>query len=144
MAAPAATPGRHQRGGHMRHGRHGHHGVRGAQPVLTWAVPLFLGAFFGFYAGFLRRTGTAVNWWDVLFGVVAGIVFAGLVYGLGRIQGAMIQEVRAISYGALAGAAVGFLHSLTGDSVLNSTGIGLIVGFAVGVSSFYIFHTREP
>ncbi|MEU5160132.1 hypothetical protein AB0G74_11055 [Streptomyces sp. NPDC020875] len=135
MAAPAATPARHHRGAHR---------VQVPGSTLSWAVPLFLGAFFGFYAGFLRRTGTAVSWWDVLFGVVAGVVFAGLVYGLGRIQGAMIQEVRAISYGALAGAAVGFLHSLTGDSVLNSTGIGLAVGLATGVASFYVFHTREP
>ncbi|MGV9311070.1 hypothetical protein ACWDR0_02600 [Streptomyces sp. NPDC003691] len=125
MAAPAALPARH-------------HGS------LSWAIPLAFGALFGFYAGFLHRTGSPVTWWDVLYGVVAGIVFTGLAFGLGRIQGALIQEVRAAAYGALAGIAVGFLHSLTGDSVLSSSGLGLIIALVVGVSAFYVFHTREP
>ncbi|MEU9607526.1 hypothetical protein [Streptomyces sp. NPDC048057] len=115
-----------------------HHGS------LQWAVPLGLGLLFGFYAGFLHRTGSPVTWWDVLYGVVAGIVFTALVFGLGRIQGSLLQEVRATAYGALGGAAVGFLHSLTGDSVYGSAVLGLIVGGAIGAAAFYVFHTREP
>ncbi|MFF3554352.1 hypothetical protein ACWD4V_03410 [Streptomyces tsukubensis] len=125
MAAPAALPVRH----HIS---------------AAWAIPLALGAFFGFYAGFLHRTGSPVSWWDVLYGVVAGIVFTALAYGIGRIQGRLIQEVRAAAYGALAGMAVGFLHSLTGDSILSSAWLGVIVAAVTGVSSFYVFHTREP
>ncbi|MFI6285822.1 hypothetical protein ACIBCM_13875 [Streptomyces sp. NPDC051018] len=124
MAAPATMATRH----------------RGS---LTWAIPLALGTLFGFYAGFLRRTGEALNWWDVLYGVVAGIVFTAVAYGLGRIQGALIREVRATAYGALCGMAVGFLHSLTGASVLQSVWMGLIFALVTGVASFYAFYVHE-
>ncbi|MFF0446247.1 hypothetical protein ACFYT4_07500 [Streptomyces sp. NPDC004609] len=110
---------------------------------LAWGIPLALGTLFGFYAGFLRRTGEAVSWWDVLYGVVAGIVFTAVAYGLGRIQGALPRELRAAAYGGLCGLAVGFLHSLTGASVIRSTGMGLIFAFVMGAVSFYVFYVRE-
>ncbi|MEU5400755.1 hypothetical protein ABZ348_15855 [Streptomyces sp. NPDC005963] len=110
---------------------------------LSWAVPVALGAFFGFYAGFLRRTGVAVNWWDVLFGVVAGLVFAGVAYGLGRIQKALPRELRAAAYGALCGMSIGFLHSLTGCSILQAAGMGLFFAAAMVVASYYVFYMRE-
>ncbi|MFE7134045.1 hypothetical protein ACFVIM_24620 [Streptomyces sp. NPDC057638] len=110
----------------------------------SWAVPLALGALFGFYAGYLHRTGVPVSWWDVLYGFVAGVVFTALAYGLGRIQGRLPRELRAGAYGALCGVAIGFLHSLTGDSVLASAGMGLMFGLAMVVVSFYVFYQREP
>ncbi|MER5772497.1 hypothetical protein [Streptomyces sp. NPDC001985] len=114
-----------------------HHGS------LSWAVPLALGAFFGFYAGFLHRTGRAVGWGDVLYGVVAGLIFTALAYGLGRVQNALPRELRATAYGVLCGIAIGFLHSLTGDSVLRSAGVGLILAAVTLVVFFYIFYQRE-
>ncbi|MFI1014652.1 hypothetical protein [Streptomyces sp. NPDC020965] len=109
----------------------------------SWAIPLALGTLFGFYAGFLRRTGEAVNWWDVLYGVVAGVVFTALAFGLGRIQHALPRELRAVAYAALCGMAIGFLHSLTGDSVLRSVGMGLMLGAVMLAASFYVFYTRD-
>ncbi|GAA2238226.1 hypothetical protein GCM10010232_26250 [Streptomyces amakusaensis] len=114
-----------------------HHGSLG------WAIPVALGTLFGFYAGFLRRTGEAVSWWDVLYGVVAGLIFTALAFGLGRIQHALPQELRAAAYAALCGVAIGFLHSLTGTSILRSVGMGLFFAAAMLVVSFYVFHTRE-
>ncbi|MQS34384.1 hypothetical protein [Streptomyces katsurahamanus] len=111
--------------------------------VLSWAIPLALGALFGFYAGFLHRTGQAVGWWDVLYGVVAGLVFTALAYGLGRIQHALPREQRAAAYGALCGIAIGFLHSLTGASVLRSAWMGVIFAAVMAAVSFYVFYTRE-
>jgi hypothetical protein len=114
-----------------------HHGS------LSWGVPLALGTLFGFYAGFLRRTGEAVSWWDVLYGVVAGLVFTAVAYGLGRVQAALPRELRAIAYAAVCGMAIGFLHSLTGESVLRSAWMGVMFAAAMGVVSFYIFYQRE-
>ncbi|MFF8957814.1 hypothetical protein [Streptomyces sp. NPDC014894] len=114
-----------------------------AHGSLGWAIPVALGALFGFYAGFLRRTGEAVGWGDVLYGVVAGLIFIALAFGLGRIQGALPRELRAGAYAALCGVAIGFLHSLTGASVLRSVGMGLFFAAAMLVVSFYAFYTRE-
>ncbi|MEU0986106.1 hypothetical protein [Streptomyces sp. NPDC005953] len=110
---------------------------------LSWGVPLALGAVFGFYAGFLRRTGVAVSWWDVLFGVVAGLVFVGVAYGLGRIQRALPRELRAAAYAGLCGMSIGFLHSLTGCSILQAVGMGLFFAAAMLVASYYVFYMRE-
>ncbi|MER6911379.1 hypothetical protein ABT354_06875 [Streptomyces sp. NPDC000594] len=109
----------------------------------SWAIPLALGALFGFYAGFLRRTGEAVGWGDVLYGVVAGLIFTVLAYGLGRIQHSLPRELRAFAYAALCGVAIGFLHSLTGESILRSVGMGLMFAAAMLVVSFYVFYTHE-
>ncbi|MER7661983.1 MULTISPECIES: hypothetical protein [unclassified Streptomyces] len=124
MAAHATMPARH-------------HGS------LSWAMPLGLGTLFGFYAGFLRRTGEAVSWWDVLYGVVAGLIFTAVAYGLGRIQNALPREVRAGAYAVVCGMSIGFLHSLTGTSILRSAGMGLIFAAVMFVVSYYVFHMRE-
>ncbi|MGW4204028.1 hypothetical protein, partial [Streptomyces sp. NPDC004726] len=123
MAAPATMPARH-------HGR------------LGWGMPIALGTLFGFYAGFLRRTGEAVSWWDVLYGVVAGLIFTAIAYGLGRIQGALPRELRSTAYAVVCGVAIGFLHNLTGASVLRSVGIGLVFAVVMWVVSFYVLYTH--
>jgi drug/metabolite transporter (DMT)-like permease len=114
-----------------------HHGS------LAWALPVTLGVAYGFYAGFLRRTGRDVNWGDVLFGVVCGIIVVALAYGLGRIQQSLSHEVRAAAYATLFGGATGYLFSQTGASVLKSSVMGLVLAGAMAVSAFYVFHTRE-
>ncbi|MFI1394363.1 hypothetical protein [Streptomyces sp. NPDC020681] len=114
-----------------------HHGS------LSWALPLSLGVFYGFYAGFLRREGQPVTWWDVLFGAVVGLIFAGLAYTLGRFQQSLPRELRAGAYGVLTGVAMGFLNSQTGESVLHSSVIGLVIGAVMLAVSFYIFYMRE-
>ncbi|MCM2388957.1 hypothetical protein [Streptomyces albipurpureus] len=110
---------------------------------LGLAIPVALGAFFGFYAGFLRRTGEAVSWWDVLYGVVAGLIFTAVAYGVGRVQRSMPTELRAATYGALGGMSVGFLHSLTGCSILRAVGMGLIIGAVTLAVSFYVFYVKD-
>lgn len=109
----------------------------------AWALPVTLGVAYGFYAGFLRRTGRDVNWGDVLFGVVCGVIVAALAFGLGRIQQSLSHEVRAAAYATLFGGAMGYLFSQTGASVLKSSVMGLVLGGAMLVSAFYVFHTRE-
>ncbi len=114
-----------------------HHGS------LAWAIPVGLGSVFGFYAGFLRRTGEAVSWWDVLYGVVAGLVLTAVLLGLGRIQSALPRELRAGAYAAVTGMSIGFLHSLSGNSILRSVGMGLMFAVVMLAVSFYVFYMRE-
>lgn len=125
MAAHTAVPTRH------------HHGSLG------WTLPIALGVIYGFYVAFIERDGGPVTGGNVVLGVVSGAVFAALAFALGRVQYTLPREVRALAYGAVFAAAVGFLVSLGGSSVLRAAGLGVAAGVLPGVVSFYIFYTRE-
>lgn len=124
MAAHAAVPARH-------------HGSLG------WAMPVCLGLAYGTYVLFIRHAWGDVTWGDVLYAFVAGVILAALAFVLGRTQHLLPRELRAGAYGALCGVAIGFLYSLTGESVLSSVGIGAIFGAVMLAVSFYLFYMRE-
>ncbi|MCX4675922.1 hypothetical protein OG413_11495 [Streptomyces sp. NBC_01433] len=134
MATHAAMP---TRGGSRASARARHHSP------LAWALPLTLGVIFGFYAAFIRRDGGPSTGGQVLLGLVSGVALAALCFALGRIQHVLPRELRAAAYGVLTACAIGFLVSLTGTSVLRSTGLGVLVGAVMLCVSFYIFYTRE-
>lgn len=99
------------------------------------ALPVLLGVCYFLYALFIGRSvGPAL---------LAGAVLAVLVFALGRVEDALPRELRAASYGTLAGAAIGYLYSLTDASVLTSVGIGLTVGAGTLAAAFYVFYTHE-
>ncbi|MFD7971471.1 hypothetical protein [Streptomyces clavifer] len=117
--------------------------ARQGHSALGWALPLTLGVILGFWAFFIRRDGGTTTGGQIWLGVVSGVAFAALCFLLGRTQRALPRELRAAAYGALAGGAVGYLHSLNGSSVLMSSVIGLAVGAGMLLSAFYLFYTRE-
>ncbi|HET6857861.1 MAG TPA: hypothetical protein VFH94_12325 [Streptomyces sp.] len=137
MAAHAAMPG--------RSGRPGRSGpaVRARRLPMGLAVPLVLGVLYGIYAAFMARDGSTLTGWNVLLGVVCGLVVTALGVLLVRNQGALPREVRAGAYGALFGVAMGFLHSLGDPSILRSVAMGAALGAAMAAASFYVFYTRE-
>ncbi|WP_028810590.1 hypothetical protein [Streptomyces flavidovirens] len=106
-------------------------------------VPVVLGAVYGMYASFLARDAGPVTGWNVGFGVLCAVVVAALCFLLGRTEGALIPLVRAAAYGALFGVAIGFLHSLAGNSILDSVIVGGATGAGLGAAAFYVFYTRE-
>ncbi|WP_330174696.1 hypothetical protein OG875_14790 [Streptomyces sp. NBC_01498] len=108
------------------------------------AVPVALGILYGVWAPFIQRHGTPLNALQITLGVVSGLALAILVFGLLRLPRTVPRELRAAAYAVVAGGSVGFLHSLTYASVLRSSGIGLAVGGATAIATFYFFHTREP
>ncbi|MFI6644234.1 hypothetical protein [Streptomyces sp. NPDC050504] len=99
------------------------------------ALPVVLGVGYFLYALFIGRSAVPA--------LLAGAVLAVLVFALVRVGGALPRELRAASYGALAGAAIGYLYSLTDASVLTSVGIGLTVGAGTLAAAFYVFYTHE-
>ncbi|MEE1751345.1 hypothetical protein [Streptomyces sp. SP18CS02] len=134
MAAQVTVPARHGRPSDRPHG----HG----RTALVWSAAL--GIFYGFYAQFLQRSGEGpVTGGQVVLGVVSAVVFGALCYGLARVRGSLPREVRAGAFGALAGISVGFLHSLTGASILTAVVLGLILAGAVSLGMFYAFYTHE-
>ncbi|MFE5871152.1 hypothetical protein ACFQ6V_21220 [Streptomyces roseifaciens] len=136
-------------------GRH-HHAHEGPGPVArgtrlpaghaprsTWAIPVVGGVALGLFAIFLASNNGYSVAAAVLIGVVAGLIAMAAGYALLHERNTMIAEVRAAAFGALFGGSMGFLHSLSGGTVLRSTGIGLLTGIGMGLVSYYVFYWHE-
>jgi hypothetical protein len=106
-------------------------------------IPVVLGVVYGFYASAIQRSGGAITGGQIVLGFVSGLAVIALGIGLLSIQSALPRELRAAAYGTLFGAAMGFLYSLSGHSVLKSSGMGAIFGGAMFLVSFYVFYTHE-
>ncbi|MER5886413.1 hypothetical protein ABT160_21520 [Streptomyces sp. NPDC001941] len=111
---------------------------------LHWTGPVILGLVYGFWAAGIARDGAALSGGNALLGVVCGVAAAVLYYALRRVVAPRLPRgTRAVAWGAFAGGAVGFLHSLSDSSVLTSAVLGLLIAAAVGVTAFYRFYTTE-
>ncbi|MFF4456098.1 hypothetical protein [Streptomyces goshikiensis] len=110
----------------------------------SFAGPLVLGLFYGLWTAFLERDKGPVTTANVFYGILCGALFAACLFGLDRMGTKMLAELRAAAYGVFAAIAMGYLYSLSGQSILRSVLIGLAVGLATGAGAFYRFHTHEP
>ncbi|MFE9553906.1 hypothetical protein ACFYMW_01900 [Streptomyces sp. NPDC006692] len=134
MAAQASVPARSH-----RHGRPIAHRPSGA----VLAIPVVLGVVYGIYAAAIDRAGGPVTGGNIALGVVSGVVIMALGIGLLSIQSSLSRERRAAAYATLFGVGIGFLHSLTGESIIRASGMGLVFGGAMFAASFYWFYTHE-
>ncbi|MFD4630712.1 hypothetical protein ACFVYR_24725 [Streptomyces sp. NPDC058284] len=132
---PAPAPGS---GTHPTHSAH-----RSGTSALWAGLPLLLGVVYGIWASGIRRDGGPITTGNVVLGVVTGVIFAVVFFTLHRMAPALPRELRALSWMAFTGIAIGFLHSLTGSSVLWSVVLGLVVGAGVFVMVFYRYYTTE-
>ncbi|MEV7090582.1 hypothetical protein AB0O07_32695 [Streptomyces sp. NPDC093085] len=153
MATPVRLRGRHHGAPLRPQGAHRvytpspspRRGGRGGRlSPLTIGVPLFLGICYGAYAQAIARSGGPATWGQLALALISGAVFALLLFALLRVGHALPREVRAAAWGVLVGGSVGFLYSLTGHSVLLSSGIGLAIGAGTAAAAFYHFYMREP
>lgn len=112
-----------------------------AKNALTRA--LLMGLVYGVWAAFLQRQMGPVDAGNVFYGILCGALFAAVMFGLNRVGPRLKREAHAAAYGVFAGVAVGYLHSLTGSSVLSASVIGLFAGLGVGGVAFYRYYTRE-
>lgn len=104
---------------------------------------LLMGLVYGVWAAFIKRQMGPVDAGNVFYGILCGVLFAGIMFALNRVGPRLKREVHAAAYGVFGGVAAGYLHSLTNSSVLRATGIGLAVGAGVGLVAFYRYYTRE-
>ncbi|MDI3402894.1 hypothetical protein [Streptomyces cavernicola] len=118
--------------------------VRAYRPTgsTTWLTPL-LTVVYGLWVAANHRDGGPITTANVLYGVVAGLVFGAVWFGLRSMSARLPRELRALAWGAFTGIAFGFLYSLTDASILRSIGNAAIVGAAVTGGMFYRYYTTE-
>ncbi|MGW1516298.1 hypothetical protein [Streptomyces sp. NPDC002287] len=104
---------------------------------------LLLGLVYGVWAAFMQRQMGPVDAGNVFYGILCGAIFAGIMFALSQVGPRLQREVHAAAYGVFIGIAVGYLHSLTNQSVLRSAVVGLFTGIGIGVIAFYRYYTRE-
>ncbi|MFM9368833.1 hypothetical protein [Streptomyces sp. Da 82-17] len=118
--------------------------IRAHRPAgsTTWLAPL-LAVVYGLWAAANHRDGGPITTANVLHGVVAGVVFGALFFGLRSVSARLPRELRALAWGAFTGIAFGFLYSLTGASILRSIVMAAVIGGVVGAMLFYRYYTSE-
>jgi hypothetical protein len=108
-----------------------------------WALPVVLGLVYGFWAAANNRSGGPITGWNILFGFVCAIAFAGAYIGVRTVAPRLRRELHAALWTAFAGCAFGFLYSQTGATVLRSVFMSLAVAAGVFAATFYRYYTHE-
>ncbi|POX41511.1 hypothetical protein C3486_08605 [Streptomyces sp. Ru73] len=111
--------------------------------ALSTGVPVVGGIAYGIYAGLLDHSTGSSSIHAFVLGLIAMAVTVVLGLALMHAQDRMITEVRALAYGALFGASMGFLYNLAATSTaLKATGYGALFGAIMFVVSLYLFRTH--
>ncbi|WP_043264761.1 hypothetical protein [Streptomyces sp. CT34] len=114
---------------------------------LSVALPVIAALGFGCYTIWLAHTTGDSGGHAALLGLIAAVVSGALGVPLVHFGPTMITETRALAYAALFGTAMGWLYSVSGPSVLKSSGWGVVMFAVMFVVSLYVFRThrvREP
>ncbi|GAA0443752.1 hypothetical protein [Streptomyces olivaceiscleroticus] len=112
--------------------------------AVTTGVPVVGGVAYGIYAGLLDHSTGSSSVHAFLLGLIATVVTVVLGLALMRVQDRMIIEIRALAYGVLFGATMGFLYSLAGTSTaLKATGYGALFGAIMLAVSLYLFRNHD-
>ncbi|MET7679257.1 hypothetical protein [Streptomyces sp. NPDC005423] len=107
------------------------------------AIPVVMGLVYGVWAATNRRDGGPLTVWNILFGVVTALAFIVLCLAVARFAPLLTRELHSLVKSAFAGAAVGFLVSQSGQSVLRCAALGAAVMAGSFVAFFYRYYTRE-
>lgn len=111
-------------------------------PRVSRTLPVLVGVAFGMYAWFLDRDQEFTTSATVV-GLASGVAAMAVVFALLSLPPAVPRELRALAYGSALGAGIGYLHSLSGGSVLTAVILGLLVGAGLGAAVFYAIYTHE-
>lgn len=117
---------------------------RAASVSRPWAVAAaVLAVVYGLWAAEIGRGAGPITGYNVLLGVVAGVLFGAGFLAVHIFGRGLPREQHAAAWAAFAGVSLGFAYSLSGESVLRSTGVGLAAAVLVLAVTFYRFYTQE-
>ncbi|MFF8831931.1 hypothetical protein [Streptomyces sp. NPDC015131] len=140
MASHITLPGRHRR---PKERTTRERTARGVSRPTAGALAV-CAVLYGLWAEVVVRHGDgAFTGGQVVLAVVSAVVFFALWYGLVRFRYALPREARAAAFGLLFGVTVGFLYSLSGNSVLTVAVASLFCALGAGLGAFYLFYTHE-
>ncbi|MGP4004138.1 hypothetical protein [Streptomyces sp. 8N706] len=105
-------------------------------------VPLMLGIAFGLYVAFLESNNGASNTRIIVASLVGGAACAALCFAIGVTQHRMSRETRSAAYGAIFGGALGYMLSVSGQTALEASLVGLTLGVSMAAVTFYVRYTR--
>lgn len=108
-----------------------------------YGIPVVLGLVYGYWAAANRRDGGPITGWNLLFGFVTALAFIVLCIAVATFAPLLKRELHSGVKSGFAGAAVGFLYSQTGESILRSTALGLAVSAGIFLVFFYRYYTHE-
>ncbi|WP_239096249.1 hypothetical protein [Streptomyces sp. SID11385] len=103
----------------------------------------WLAAGYGVWASVTTRHEHKMTGWNVLYGCVAGIVFGLLYLALRQLTPAIPRVRRAVVWAVFWGCSIGYLHSLSHQTIYWSVILGLILGASAYLMAFYRFYTSE-
>ncbi|QGV79519.1 hypothetical protein [Streptomyces ficellus] len=136
MAAHVTLPGRHRRTGERATRPHVH---RSGLAVLAVCAVLY-----GLYAEVVVRHGDGpFTGGQAVLAVVSMVGFGLLWFAFLLFRRALPRELRAAAFGLLVGISVGFLYSLSGNSVLTVAVVSLVVAAGSALAAFYVYYTHE-
>ncbi|WP_030899093.1 hypothetical protein [Streptomyces sp. NRRL F-5126] len=104
---------------------------------------LILGIAVGAFAAYLARDGGPATFGQLWLALASGFGFAAICFTLTRAGHLMSRELRALLWGVLVGGTVGFLRSVGGFSNYRSVWIGIVIGLATILVTWYWWYTHE-
>ncbi|GAB2984446.1 hypothetical protein GCM10023080_057770 [Streptomyces pseudoechinosporeus] len=116
------------------------------QLAMRLPAPVLGGLVYGLWAAAIGRDAGPITGWNVLPGVVSAVAFVAAYLGARLLGTHLPREPRAAAWAGfvgVAGVAVGFLHGLTGSSVLRSAAVAFAVAAGAFAVVFYRFYTTE-
>ncbi|MFE1443027.1 hypothetical protein [Streptomyces sp. NPDC058739] len=111
--------------------------------IMHWALPIGLGLVYGYWVAAINRDGGPVTGWNVLLGFASTAAFALAWIAVRAVAPLMMRELHAVLWAAFSGCAFGFLYSQTGESIVRSVMMSLVITASVFAVMFYRYYTHE-
>ncbi|MET9731910.1 hypothetical protein ABZZ79_15020 [Streptomyces sp. NPDC006458] len=111
--------------------------------IMHWALPVTLGLIYGYWVAANNRAGGEITGWNILLGFVSTVAFAVLWIAVRAVASGLPRELHAVLWAAFSGCAFGFLYAQTGESIVRSVVMSLVVSASVFAVLFYRYYTHE-
>lgn len=111
---------------------------------LATVMPVVLGLCYGAWVGWVEYNDGVDLFRAQMHGLVAAGILMALCFAVAAVQHAVINELKAVMYGAVFGGVMGYGYDITGSTTLKASLMGLMFGVIMAVVSFYLFHTHTP